>query len=682
MSAADRPALASAPPASDPPALGMLEWFWIGDREQTLASIEDLRRLGVAHLRFGVSWADYFRPEGPAWYDWLIPRLAEHFELLPCFLYTPPSIGELPSTAAPPRELGAYADFIDGCIERYGDYFDYVELWNEPNNLIEWNYALDQRWTKFCAMVGAAAAWAQQRGKKTVLGGMAPIDPNWLEIMFENGLMAYIDVVGVHGFPGSYDTPGEPWTMRIERVAETLRRHRHPARLWVTETGYSTWRHDEFEQVRLVAQSSELPVERVYLLSLYDLAAARSSQAGFHNDERDYHFGIKSEHGQPKLLYRLWADHGLDGVRRAARWPTPLSDGPVTVVTGGAGFIGSNLVDRLAGAGRRVRIIDNLSRAGVEDNLRWLRRRHGEALEFVPCDLRDRHGVREAIRGARQIFHLAAQVAVTTSLQDPLTDFDINLGGALHVLEAARAQPQVPGVIFASTNKVYGGLDDVALQVVDRRYQPVDDDYLHHGVSEQRPLDFHSPYGCSKGGADQYIRDYARCMGVPSVVFRMSCIYGPHQFGTEDQGWVAHFLIRAMQGKPITLYGDGMQVRDILHASDVVDAYLLAERNLDRLAGQAFNMGGGPANTISLLQLLDWIEELLGRRPTLQRGDWRPGDQRYYVSDTRAFQQATGWRPQMDARAGVEDLYRWLRDTLRPDRGTLPRRELACASDG
>jgi CDP-paratose 2-epimerase len=643
------------------PTVGVLEWFAMGDRALAEAAIDDLRRLGVEHLRFGVSWADYFREGGPEWYDWLIPLLGQHFELLPCFLYTPPSIGEVASTASPPRRLKDYADFIDVCITRYGEHFEYVELWNEANNLIEWNYGLDRSWLKFSEMVGNAAAWARKRGKKVVLGGMSPIDANWLQTMFDNGLMPFIDVVGVHGFPGSYDIPGEPWDVRVGRVAELLRQHDHPAEIWVTETGYSTWRHDEFQQMRLVADAEDLPVTRIYLLSLRDLAWDRSSQAGFHNDERDYHFGMMHADGRPKLLYRMWADHGLEGVRRAARWPTALrKDEPLSVITGGAGFIGCNIAARLAGEGKRVRIIDSLARPGVETNLSWLRATFGDAIEFSPCDVRDRHHLCDAIEGASEIYHLAAQVAVTTSLVDPITDFEVNLAGAVNVLEAARRQRNVPSVIFASTNKVYGGLEDIELEVAGDRYQPVEGKWLRHGVGEDRPLDFHSPYGCSKGGADQYIVDYARCMGVPSVVFRMSCIYGPHQFGTEDQGWVAHFLIRAIEGKPITLYGDGKQVRDILFVEDVVDAYTTAARRMGELSGRAFNLGGGVDNTISLLQLLGWIGELTGRRPPVEMSEWRPGDQRYYVSDTRRFSAATGWQAKVPARDGVERLYHWL----------------------
>jgi CDP-paratose 2-epimerase len=249
---------------------------------------------------------------------------------------------------------------------------------------------------------------------------------------------------------------------------------------------------------------------------------------------------------------------------------------------------------------------------------------------------------------------------VTTSLADPQADFAVNAQGTLNVLEAARAQKVAPRLVFTSTNKVYGGLEDLQLVRRDKRYQPRLESIRAGGIAETRPLDFHSPYGCSKGAADQYVIDYSRAFGVPGVVFRMSCIYGPRQFGTEDQGWVAHFLIRAMKGEPITLYGDGMQVRDILYVDDLVDALLLASRDAPQLAGKAFNIGGGPGNVISLLDLLDRLTTMLGHEPEVGYEDWRTGDQRYYVSDFRRFQGLTGWSPRVGAQEGIERLYRWL----------------------
>jgi CDP-paratose 2-epimerase len=334
----------------------------------------------------------------------------------------------------------------------------------------------------------------------------------------------------------------------------------------------------------------------------------------------------------------------------------------LTLITGGAGFVGANLAHRLLSDKQPVLVLDNLSRAGVEHNLAWLRNTHREGLEIVIADVRDAQAVERAVARARRVFHFAAQVAVTTSLVDPREDFSINALGTLNVLEAARSQRVPPSVIMTSTNKVYGGLEDVALELRGQRYAPVSQELAAHGIPESRPLDFHSPYGCSKGTADQYVHDYARSFGLKTVVFRMSCIYGRHQFGTEDQGWVAHFLLRALERMPITIYGDGRQVRDILFVDDLVEAFLLADRHVERLSGQAFNIGGGPDNVISLLDLLKHIERLDGKRPRIEAGGWRTGDQRYYVSDIRRFREATGWAPRIGAAEGIERLHRWLRE--------------------
>jgi CDP-paratose 2-epimerase len=339
--------------------------------------------------------------------------------------------------------------------------------------------------------------------------------------------------------------------------------------------------------------------------------------------------------------------------------------GRPVLITGGSGFIGTNLAHRLLADGRGVLIFDNLARPGVEQNLRWLRDTHGKMVQVVIADVRDAVAVRQAVDQASQIFHFAAQVAVTTSLTDPLEDFEVNARGTVNVLEAIRAQIDPPPLVFTSTNKVYGALEDVGLRRRNLRYEPTDPSLRQTGVSENRPLDFHSPYGCSKGAADQYVLDYARSYGLPAVVFRMSCIYGAHQFGTEDQGWVAHFLIRALEGRPITLYGDGRQVRDILSVDDLVAAFLLAQQHMASESGQAFNIGGGPRNTVSLLELLNLIAEILGQKPEVQFDEWRTGDQRYYVSDTSKFRRATGWKPEVSVPEGLERLHRWLNESRR-----------------
>ncbi len=334
--------------------------------------------------------------------------------------------------------------------------------------------------------------------------------------------------------------------------------------------------------------------------------------------------------------------------------------GELALITGGAGFIATNVADRLLRQGARVRLFDNLSRAGVEQNVRWLKAQHGDRVEVVVGDVRDDVAVRDAVRRVSRIFHFAAQVAVTTSLVDPIGDFEINARGTLNLLEALRAMDDRPSLLFTSTNKVYGDLDDLALCRLGSRYVPKEPAIAQQGVSEGRSLDFHSPYGCSKGAAEQYVLDYARTFHLPATVFRMSCIYGPHQFGTEDQGWVAHFAIQALKDRPLTVYGDGLQVRDVLFVEDLVDAMLLAHDCIDRTAGEAFNIGGGPRNTVSLLELLDLLEAVTGRRPAYDVEPWRAADQRYYVSDVRKFGRATGWQPRVSVREGVYRLVEWL----------------------
>jgi CDP-paratose 2-epimerase len=327
------------------------------------------------------------------------------------------------------------------------------------------------------------------------------------------------------------------------------------------------------------------------------------------------------------------------------------------LITGGAGFIGTNLADRLLRAGRQVRIYDNLSRSGAEQNLRWLRAIHGSRLQFHRGDVRSAAGIRSVIADIGTVFHLAAQVAVTTSLADPREDFAVNAEGALNLLEEIRQAGRQIGLVFTSTNKVYGALEDISLTASSDRYHPA---CGVCAIDETRPLSFHSPYGCSKGTADQYVLDYARGYSLSAAVFRMSCIYGPHQYGTEDQGWVAHFLIQALQDLPITIYGDGKQVRDLLYIDDLIDALTCAEAHLLQIAGQAFNIGGGPNNTISLIELIERITVLNGSPPVVDYGPWRIGDQRWYVSNSNKFERATGWRPKISIGSGLGRLYEWL----------------------
>jgi CDP-paratose 2-epimerase len=335
-------------------------------------------------------------------------------------------------------------------------------------------------------------------------------------------------------------------------------------------------------------------------------------------------------------------------------------DNRPVLITGGCGFIGCNLADRLAERGDNVLVLDNLARAGVRENSQWLKSSHGDRINIIVADVRDPIPVIDAVREARAVLHLAAQVAVTDSVADPVGDFEINARGTINVLEAVRLHNKSAPLLFASTNKVYGRLiDDTQIMRAGARYVPVSKT-LMSGISENAPLDFYSPYGCSKGTADQYVRDYARVFGLQGAVMRMSCIYGPRQFGTEDQGWIAHFLLSAIRGTPLTIYGDGRQVRDALHVSDAVDAWLSALDHIALVRGRVFNLGGGPCNSVSLLELIDHITQLTGREAKYTFADWRPGDQPWYVSDTRALSTTLGWTPQVSLQQGLHSLHAWL----------------------
>jgi CDP-paratose 2-epimerase len=329
------------------------------------------------------------------------------------------------------------------------------------------------------------------------------------------------------------------------------------------------------------------------------------------------------------------------------------------LITGGAGFIGCNLANHYLGQGHAVVVFDNLSRKGTDNNLAWLRENHGDRLTFVRGDICDFGALRVALPpDAERVFHMAGQVAVTTSVADPRSDFKANALGTFNVLEAVRLGAPKAIVFFASTNKVYGGMEDVAVVEEATRYRYRD---FPLGIPESQLLDFHSPYGCSKGAADQYVRDYARIYGLKTVVFRQSCIYGTRQFGVEDQGWVAHFCIATRLGRPISIYGNGKQVRDVLWIDDLVSAYEAAAARIDIASGRIYNIGGGPGNTMSIWREFGPILERLAGHPILVTyGDWRPGDQPIYVSDIRKAERDLGWRPHVPLHEGIERLYRWI----------------------
>ena len=646
--------------------VGLVQWFHLNQYEEVHQTLVDIEKLGITHLRTNISWADWHRPEGKEWYKWLFNTLANKVELLPCLLYTPPSIAVKPKSSAPPKNLQDYADFVDEIITEFGQHFTYVELWNEPNNAAEYDFTLDPEWKLFCEMIGSAANWCRQRGKKTVLGGMSPIDPNWLRHMFRNNLMQFIDVVGVHSFPDVFDYNWEGWEVELEKVNSVLAEFNSTAEVWITEAGFSTWQKNERRQVKEFINAIDANAGRVYWYGLKDLSEALPAVDRYNLNSREYNFGIKNADNSPKLLYTLLESKGIAGIKQYEWITQPVignnSGSKYTLITGGAGFVGVNLADRLLKEGKKVMVFDNLSRAGVQNNLFWLKEKHPDDLLIMIADTRDKVAVNHAVSNAEQVFHFAAQVAVTSSLVNPYHDFEVNALGTLNILEAIRHSNHQPPIIFTSTNKVYGDLHDVEMIMHGSRYHPEDLYYRQNGISEERNLDFHSPYGCTKGVAEQYVLDYARTFGLKSVVFRMSCIYGQHQFGTEDQGWVAHFLIQSLKNKAITLFGDGKQVRDILFVDDLVNAFVLASENIREISGNAYNIGGGVHNTVSLLELVDLIGKIADEKPIVRFDEWRPSDQKYYVSNFDKFTKATGWRPAIGTAEGVKKLYKWLNE--------------------
>lgn len=645
---------------------GFVEWFRPGDTRHAEEAIAGMDAAGIRFLRTQLSWAEYHTPQARDWYDWLLPKLGARFNLMVCVHYTPPSISRTGRSSGPPRRLRDYADFIDVMLTRYGEHIEVVELWNEPNNLLDWDWRVDPDHALFCEMVGDAAYWAGQRGYQTVLGGPCPFDPVWLDLMGRRGILSLVSAVGLHGFPGTWDSENGSWLgwqAHIDEMRAILDRYNDAAEIWITEAGYSTWNHDELGQVQRYVEAHNASAERLYWYGWRDVAPDIAVQEGLWFDPRHYHLGAVDAGNRPKLLARLLTAGGpdkLDRILALAEPPGVRTRSRPIVITGGGGFIGSNLAHSFLSDGDDVVVLDNLSRPGVDQNVEWLRETHGSRVHPVIADLRQRSAVAHAVDGAQAVFHLAAQTAVTTSLEQAEQDLDINGRGTLMVLEALRTCTNRIPLVFASTNKVYGNLADLQLEEIGGCHLPGDQEFRQHGIDETRPLAFCTPYGCSKGVADQYVLDYAHTFGLPTAVLRMSCIYGPRQFGTEDQGWVAHFLLRALAGEAITIFGDGKQVRDILHVDDAVAAYRAALSEIEAVSGEAFNLGGGPANAVSLNMLLDEIAHIAGRKPLLRHEQPRPGDQAWFVADTTRLETATGWRRTIGWRDGVADLWHWL----------------------
>ena len=544
-------------------SLGLLEWFRPGEEDRVEQVLQDLDRLGVTRLRTGISWAEYHTPAGAAWYQWLFPRLAARVEILPCFLYTPPSLGIRPKVSSPPKVPRAYADWLDEIITRYGACFEYVELWNEPNNLSEWDWTLDPNWLVFCEMIGAAAYWARQRGKKTVLGGMAPVDPQWLAFMIQRGVIEHIDVVGVHAFPALWETNWPGWEAQLQPVRDVLAQHNCKSRVWITETGYSTWRHDEFGQVHAFLQAIEAPAERIYWYAVHDLDPDNGTVDGFHTDEREYHLGLKGYNARPKLLYSTWVDGGLANVRAlydlGRPQPRLAARRRPVLVTGGAGFIGAKLAARLADQRRPVIIYDNLSRPAADLNLRRLKTNYGPLIDIRIADVRDFYTLRDTVCEAETVFHLAAEHSAGLGRLPP--EFETNLRGTINLLEAVRSIQNPPALVTASTAAAKYSLD---------------------------------PYCTSRAAADRYVQTYAKSFQIPAVVLRFGTIYG--------------LPLPGLAGETIAT-SNGHATFELLHVDDAVNALLAAETNLPQMHGRLFDITGGESNRIAPADLARLLKD-------------------------------------------------------------------------
>ncbi len=416
--------------ATDKPVLGILEWFRPGEESRVERALDALHRLKINHLRTGVSWADWMSPQGRSWYEWLLPTLGSRVDVLPCFSYTPPSLNDFQATNAPPRRLEDYSDFVCYCIELFGEHFEWVELWNEPDNHREWNAAFDDDYSIFSEMIANAGKWARNLEKKVLLGGLANADPNFLSMLHGRGVLDHVDAVGVHGFPFSFEFYWEGWPKRVERLRERLDwcgMTKLP--IWITECGYSTWRHDPLAQAATFVDAMKAPADRIYWYALDDLDPRLPTVDGFHSDEREYHFGLSTPDGRPKLLGHLLQKHAPHAVATLVD-QLETKSAPVDqflLVTGGCGNRARSIVDDATADGADYLLYDNLSSEGSIG--RSLRR--SSPLEVG--DVLDEHRLRDAMKGADRVVH----AALVADASRPEWTYRTNTIGTLHVLQAA-----------------------------------------------------------------------------------------------------------------------------------------------------------------------------------------------------------------------------------------------------
>jgi CDP-paratose 2-epimerase len=439
-----------------------------------------------------------------------------------------------------------------------------------------------------------------------------------------------MDVIGVHGFPGTWEAVWEGWDTHIDRVQEVCDRHGSKARIWVTECGFSTWAHDEFRQLTTLVELAEAPADRVYWYSVQDLAPERETLDGFHADERAYHFGLQRTSGEPKLIGRVLGAGGLPAVREMVEFSTHAADdpGPRVLETGGAGFIGMHLVDRLASEGQAVTVLDNLSRAGSERRLRELKLRHGDLVRAEVGDVRDVFALRRCLRGCTAVHHLAATIPTDAPLAVP-DDLDVNVRATVALLEEVRRLEDPPPVVFASSSVVYAPA---------------------------------GPFACAKAAADSYVRDYARTFGLSTCCLRLGAVYGPQQSGEEEQGWLGAMPLAAANRAALVVFGDGRDVRDLLYVDDAVDALVRAIATTARSEGASFDAGGGEQNAASVGELTELVGRFDPAPARVERLPWPATEPSRYVSDNSEFAVATGWSPSVSIEDGFARVHAWVSD--------------------
>lgn len=620
---------------------GISGWLQPGAYGAAEQFLDESRALRAQYLRLAITVGQWDRREGRVWIRWLA-KAASSFEFtLALYRHVPTAAPALPPVRI--GEAAAYRRIIEELGEELATRCAWLEL-ADPLGPPVWPDASSACGALFDAL-------RLPSGLRWCLGGL-PLDSAWVNTARANGVLRSAAALAFSHWSPDQDV--EPLVAAVGDAAGA----QQARALWLTP-------------IRLPAKAVEAGRLGACIGACVELLESAADRFYFPLRPAltpQHHAPGDPAAGAEALAARLLRDGGgaaLRGLHERLEVGRRARVTDHDLVIGGAGFVGCNMAARLAASGRNVLVLDNLSRAGTEHNLSWLSRRFPHQIRALIADIRDEEAVDYAVERAQRVFHFAAQVAVTTSLTYPRHDHQVNATGTLNVLEALRRRREPPPLLFTSTNKVYGELADIALQLTASGYQPLDPAIRATGIDERRPLALCSPYGCSKGAADQYVLDYARSYGLPAVVFRMSCIYGPRQFGNEDQGWVAHFVRQTLAGGEITLYGDGHQIRDVLFVDDLVEAALRVLERLPTTAGEVFNIGGGAGQVLSLNGLLQLLGRLHGTTPAIHLEDWRPSDQRYYVSDSAKLYRTTGWRPEVSVEQGVYRLYEWMRAQVR-----------------